>query len=123
MVPPGATTLDPATVSGVTEIYICKAGQKLKEGRLELGHDITTKEQAETDARCRCKIDRAVERIAYYAVSESGNFRNVFTYTNPHATPARKPRTAAGPGPQKRARRKKAKNPTLWQRIRSFVDG
>ena len=80
-------------MSGVTEIYVCKNGQALKEGRLELSHTIDDRDDAEADAIRRCKIDGAIERIAYYAISESGSFRNIFTYTNPNAAqkkPARK---------------------------------
>ncbi len=72
-------------MSGVTEIYICKNGQALKEGKLELSHSIEDRDAAEADALRRCKIDGAIERIAYYVVSESGSFRNIFTYTNPNA--------------------------------------
>ncbi|MSO92571.1 MAG: hypothetical protein EXQ86_04125 [Rhodospirillales bacterium] len=73
-------------MSAVTEIYVCKNGQALKEGRLELSHTIADRDAAEGDAIMRCKIDGAIERIAYYAVSESGSFRNIFTYRNPNAS-------------------------------------
>lgn len=86
----------------VTEIYSCKQGQKLKEGRLDLSHDITTKAEAEADARRRCKIDPSLRRIAYYAVSDDGRFRNFFTYTNGGAGPAPKRAAAAATTPRPR---------------------
>ncbi len=69
-------------MSGVTEIYICKAGQKLKEGRLLHSDDVTDKYQAEADAKGRCARDNTIAKVAYYSVSESGNFRNFYTYEN-----------------------------------------
>ncbi len=76
----------------VTEIYSCKDGQKLKAGRLDLSHDITDKDQARADALRRCKLDPSLRRIAYYAVSDDGRYRNFFTYTNTTAgSPKKRP--------------------------------
>lgn len=94
----------------VTEIYSCKDGQKLKEGKLDLSQDITTKEQAEGDARRRCKLDPSIRRVAYYAVTEDGRFRNFFTYTSAAATPAAQ-KVMAGDPARRPAGRPKVKQP------------
>ena len=73
-------------VSGVTEIYMCKEGQELREGELEISHSITTKEQAEPDAIARCRKNPGLRKVAYYAISESGSFKNFYTYANPNAS-------------------------------------
>lgn len=69
-----------------TEIYICKNGQALKEGKLVISGEIGDRRDAEDDATRRCQIDPTIDRIAYYAVAEDGAFRNFYTYTNPAAT-------------------------------------
>lgn len=75
-------------MSGVTEIYICKAGQELKDGKLVYSDEIRDKYQAEADAKQRCEHDTTVFKIGYYAVSESGTFRNFYTYENLDCTQA-----------------------------------
>ena len=75
-------------MSGVTEIYICKAGQEIKEGKLVYSDEVTDKYHAEADAKQRCADDNTIAKIGYYAVSESGNFRNFFTYENLECEPA-----------------------------------
>ncbi len=102
-------------MAGVTEIYICKLGQKLKDGKLEISHSITTRDQADDDARQRCKMDKKIHKVAYYSVTEDGNFRSIYTYTNRKA--AAKPPPPAKPEPKK-ARRPKPK-PTLVERVMS----
>ena len=103
----------------VTEIYICKEGQALKEGRLEMNHDITHRDDAESDALRRCEIDKSIHRVAYYAIEESGDFRLIFTYTNPHPVSAgsNPKKTAAPPPRRKKKSRKKAKPKTLVEKI------
>ncbi len=95
----------------VTEIYSCKDGQKLKEGKLDLSHDITCKEQAEGDARRRCKLDPSVRRIAYYSVTEDGRFRNFYTHTSTEPAPAAKKKVMAGDPVRRSTPRPKAKPP------------
>jgi hypothetical protein len=75
----------------VIEIYSCKPGQKLKEGRLDYNHDIATREEAEADAKRRCQIDPGLAKVAYYAVGDDGRFRMLCSYTNPKPLTA-KPR-------------------------------
>ena len=40
----------------VVEIYMCKAGEKLEDGKLAVSRDIYDKEAAKTDAIKLCKI-------------------------------------------------------------------
>ena len=68
-----------------TEVYSCKLGQPLREGRLEHAPHITDKAQTEADAKRCCQKDSGLHRIAYYEVHEDGRFRNFHTYTNPNA--------------------------------------
>ena len=110
-------------MSDLTEIYICKPGQELKQGKLEHSN-ISTKEEAEKDAKSRCKYDSSIGRIAYYAVDASGGFRNFFTYENPNAV-ARKPRPASGGSATRPAGapvRRPARAPSLLQRIRAAFE-
>ena len=86
-----------------TEVYSCKPGQPLREGRLEYAPHITDKTQAEADAKRRCQKDQGFHRIAYYEVHEDGRFRNFYTYTNPNARadqPKAPPAQATHPCPQ-----------------------
>lgn len=75
-------------MSGVTEIYICKAGQELKDGKLIYSDDIRDKYQAEADAKQRCERDTTISKIGYYSVSENETFRNFYTYENQDCTQA-----------------------------------
>lgn len=92
-----------------TEIYSCKDGQSLKEGKLDYDSSITTKEQAQSDALRRCQRDPTLKKVAYYKVSPDGDFRVFYSYTNPDCKPARragmaeaaKPRRAAPKPPPK----------------------
>lgn len=72
-------------MSGTTEIYICQPGQALKEGQLVISHDVTTREDAQTDAATRCRLDKSIARITYYAIRPDGDFRTLFSYENPNA--------------------------------------
>ena len=103
----------------VTEIYICKEGQALTEGRLEMNHDITHRDHAQSDAIRRCGIDRSIHKVAYYAISESGDFRVIFTYTNPNPVSAeRRPKNTAAPPPRRKKKAAKAAKPkTLVEKI------
>lgn len=76
------------------EVYSCKPGQKLKEGRLDYAPHIETKEQADADAKRRCQADPSLAKVAYYLVQEDGRFRMLHSYTNPNpgaAKPLRRP--------------------------------
>ncbi len=71
-------------MSGSVEIYICKEGQALKEGKLEVSHDIFSKEDAIADAKERCKYDKTAFKIAYYKEDAQGNYKIFYTYNNPY---------------------------------------
>jgi hypothetical protein len=71
-------------MSAATEIYLCRPGQALKQGRVEYSDSITTKAEAEADAIQRCKWDKKLAKIAYYAVNAEGDFKIILTYNNPN---------------------------------------
>ena len=107
-------------MSDVTEIYICKDGQKLKDGKLEYSSQVENKEQAEADARRRCSQDTT---IAYYKVSPEDKFTNFFTYDNPEA--ARQKRTSAAASARAaraRARKTRNVNKSIWARLRAVFE-
>lgn len=121
-------------MSGVTEIYVCKAGQDLKQGKLETSTRISSREDAECDAEQRCKLDPSIDRIAYYAVGEDGTFKNFLTYKNPRAVAAAAAAASAASAPKPRAVRGKAAKaarvsvrrsggtPTLFQKVRALFE-
>ena len=94
-----------------TEIYSCKDGQSLKQGKLDYDASITSKDQAQSDALRRCQRDPTLKKVAYYKVSPDGEFRVFYSYTNPNCKPAgaarsggagaAKPRPAAKKPPPK----------------------
>ena len=71
-----------------TEIYSCKEGQSLKQGKLDYDASITSKDDAASDALRRCQRDPSLKKIAYYKVSADGEFRVFYSYTNPNCKPA-----------------------------------
>ena len=104
-----------------TEIYSCKEGQKLKQGKLDYSSDVTTKEEAEADAKRRCQRDPTVKKIAYYKVAPDGEFRSFYSYTNPNCKPAGGP-TSSSEAPAKRPMPKKPPpKPTLLGRIKKSL--
>jgi len=72
-------------MSGTTEIYLCRAGQSLKQGRVEYSDSIANRNEAQSDAEARCSRDNKLAKIAYYAVNEAGDFRVIYTHNNPNA--------------------------------------
>lgn len=94
-----------------TEIYSCKEGQSLKQGKLDYNASITTKEEAQSDALRRCQRDPTLKKIAYYKVSTDGEFRVFYSYTNPNC----RPKGSAGGAAQAKPRPavKKAPPPKL----------
>jgi len=81
----------------VTEIYSCRPGQKLKEGRLDYSHDITSRAQAEADAKRRCMGDSTLAKIAYYTVGDDGSYRLMYTHTIEPKGSKPAPRIVAAP--------------------------
>ena len=113
-------------MSGATEIYICKPGQAIKEGKIEYSSTVTTASQAEADALQKCAGDPTVAKIVYYAVSEDGSFKTLFSYDNPKAAKPRPRRAQAnsrdaytsGKG-RKKAQKKPA---SLMDRLRAVFE-
>ena len=68
----------------IMEIYMCRPGQKLEDGRLDYADDIANKAQAQADAEQRCRRDPKLDRVIYYAVQPDNNFQRLLTYTNPN---------------------------------------
>lgn len=105
-----------------TEIYSCREGQELKQGKLDYS-DIEDRETAEIDAKRRCKLDPTIKKVAYYKVAADGEFRMFFSYTNPNCRPAPKARPAGGAaGPRKPSPpRKPAPKPGLLARLMTSI--
>ncbi|MDH5747987.1 MAG: hypothetical protein OEY85_01625 [Rhodospirillales bacterium] len=98
----------------VTEIYICREGQSLKQGKVEYSHSIEVREDAEDDAKRRCRGVSAIQKVAYYRVNDQGDFRIFYSFTNPDFI-AKADREEEAKKKPKRRKRKKPK--TLWQKI------
>ena len=104
----------------VVEIYLCKSGQKLEEGRLIVSNDIVDKEAAKADAENRCKISPSLARIAYYAISANGDFKPYFSYANPNVQnemPKSKPQLET----KKRKRKKQPVKKGIWAKIKKSL--
>ncbi|MBT6440782.1 MAG: hypothetical protein HOK61_00005 [Alphaproteobacteria bacterium] len=71
-------------MSNVVEIYICNEGQDLKQGRLETSQEIANRTDAEADAQYRCSEDNAIQKIAYYSLTDEGDAKKLLIYENPH---------------------------------------
>jgi hypothetical protein len=105
-----------------TEIYSCKEGQSLKEGKLDYDASITTKDEAQSDALRRCQRDPSLKKIAYYKVSPDGEFRVFYSYTNGGAKPAATPRTSGATSPKPRpAARKPAPKLGFFGKLRKAL--
>jgi len=78
----------------VVEIYICNEGQDLKQGALETSQEIANRTDAEADAQYRCSEDNAIQKIAYYALTDDGDTKKLLIYENPHFSGATAPATA-----------------------------
>jgi hypothetical protein len=102
-----------------TEIYSCKDGQELKQGKLDYSSDITTREQAEADAKRRCTRDPSLKKVAYYKVAADGEFKVFYSYTNPNCKPAPKPMVGAAPKPKSRPKAKAKSG--LWSRLKQKI--
>ncbi|TAN75836.1 MAG: hypothetical protein EPN20_02365 [Magnetospirillum sp.] len=104
-----------------TEIYICKDGQDLKQGKLVYSSDIDDRAGAEEDAKRRCQGDPTIKKIAYYKVASDGDFRVFFSYTNPNCKPAAKPQPAGAAPKKKPQPAKKKPPPSLLERIKKKI--
>ena len=107
-----------------TEIYSCKEGQALKEGKLDYSDSIDTREEAEPDAKRRCQKDPSIKKVAYYRVDASGAFRVFYSYTNPHCKPAPAAKPALSKTkPTVRKSVKPPPKPSLLQRLVKALGG
>lgn len=104
-----------------TEVYSCREGQELKQGKLDYS-DIEDRETAETDAKRRCKLDPTLKKVAYYKVALDGEFRLFYSYTNPNCRPAPKARPLPSSAARKpTARKKPAAKPGLLARLKKAI--
>lgn len=62
-------------MSNSVEIYICKKGQALKEGKIEYSQTIYDKYGAEDDAKARLQRNPSIYKVAYYKINDEGDFR------------------------------------------------
>ena len=108
-------------MSGITEIYISKFGERLEDGALQTTEDIQNRNQAERDAQQMCQRDPTIDKIAYYSVRDDGKNHHLLTYTNP-SNPYRN--SIAEPGTTDDVplgiRLKQPAAPSLWRRILSL---
>lgn len=104
----------------VVEIYLCKAGQKLEDGRLVMSNDISDKEAAKADALSRSKISPSLARIVYYAISSNGDFKPYYSYTNPNVANAL-PKTTRLPKRNKPKRKKKPVKKGFWASLKKSL--
>lgn len=103
-----------------TEIYSCRDGQELKQGKLDYS-DIDDRETAEIDAKRRCKLDPAIKKVAYYRVAADGEFRMFYSYTNPHCRPAPKARPVGALPARRPPPKKPAPKPGLLARLMKSI--
>ena len=102
-----------------TEVYSCKDGQALKDGKLDYTQDITTREEAEPDAKRRCQIDPTIRKVAYYKVTPDGKFRMFYSYTSSRS----KPTAVTGhvkttvERPVRKTQPRKPPDPGFWGRL------
>lgn len=103
-------------MSDVTEIYICKEGQRLEDGDLFVSHDIDSREQAEQDAFRICRKSSSIHRVAYYKFNEAGDHKLFYGYTNPKV--GQKKQQTIEPAADDRGRTVFVLKPGFWQRLR-----
>jgi hypothetical protein len=66
-----------------TEVYSCRDGQEIKQGRLDFA-EIDNRSAAEADARRRCAQDPTLKRVVYYRVDSAGGSKLLLSYENPN---------------------------------------
>ncbi|KIM00758.1 hypothetical protein CCC_01752 [Paramagnetospirillum magnetotacticum MS-1] len=105
-----------------TEIYSCREGQELKQGKLDYS-DIDDRETAEIDAKRRCKLDPTIKKVAYYKVAADGEFRLFFSYTNPNCKPVpkAKPVSIASTARKAAPKKKPEPKPGLFARLKKSI--
>ena len=110
-------------MSRTTEIYTCRPGQDIKQGKLEISQDVATREAAMADAFRRSQADPSIGTIAYYSVGDDGAVETLFTYESSKTPePAKQPAPAGGKAGIPKGSRKKARKPSLLGRLRSVFE-
>lgn len=100
-------------MSNSVEIYICRKGQALKEGKVEFSQTIYDKHDAEEDAKGRLQRNPLIHKIAYYKINDEGDFKIIYVFTNKNLPePPRE-----GDEQKKKPRRKKPQKRSFWQRL------
>ncbi len=106
-------------MDGGAEIYICKDWQSLEEAEIEYSDQIENRKQAEEDAEEMCRLEPRIRKIAYYAVSDKGAYRRIFTFEN-HAfipTPGKSRPKATPPRITEARLLAKRQDASIWSRV------
>lgn len=108
-----------------TEIYVCKPGQKLEQGRMEFVPETMDRGRAEADARERFERDDGIAKIGYYAVNDDGDFKPIYTAESPTIDESDAPQLKQGQSTSTRSKAapkaKKAARRTLLSRLLDLV--
>jgi hypothetical protein len=112
-------------MSSGTEIYVCKPGQKLEQGRMEFVPETMDRARAEADARERFARDDHVAKVGYYAINDEGDSKPIYTAESPTIGDAGasqlKQGTSTGGKGKAAPKAKKAARRTLLSRLLDLV--
>ena len=100
-------------MSNAVEIYICKKGQALKEGKVEYSQAIYDKYGAEDDAKARIQRSPSIHKIAYYKINDEGDFRIFYSFTNKDLNEL----PSESDEQTKKPKRKKPQKRSFWQKL------
>ncbi len=103
-----------------TEIYLCRPGQAMKDGRIVHG-DIADRQEAKSDAEARLAREPGLAKIAYYHLKDDGGFRLLYSHTNPHVAAPPKKGAVADPPVRRRRPKPKPKPKGLWGRFKAWL--
>lgn len=100
-------------MSNSVEIYICKKGQALKEGKIEYSQTIYDKYGAEDDAKARLQRNPSIYKVAYYKINDEGDFRIFYSFTNKNLPEL----PSESDEQKKKPKRKKPQKLSFWQKL------
>ena len=104
------------------EIYLVKPGQAITDGTLVYSSEIYSRQDAQTDAKDRLKLNPGLEKIVYYTVSETGSFKTLYSHTNPNP-PKSPPRRRNSGGDEGIPKFKQTAEPKgFWARLKKSLD-
>jgi hypothetical protein len=109
-----------------TEVYSCRDGQEIKQGRLDFA-EIENRSAAEADARRRCAQDPTLKRVVYYRIDSGGGSKLLLSYENPNClanvrqTRAGASRTRPSREAETQAKTQPAAKPGLVDRIKGAL--